>query len=347
MATIYDLITAQNIVDFWETGPEQPPLLCDELFPLEQQLGLKIETLKGKRGIPRVLNPSAYDVAALKIEPQQFEMYEQFMPFFKQSDDINEEVRQLINTLISSAGESRVRPLVEKVFGSLTRLLVMARTQRERMVLMMLMTGIIAITANGQNYYYDYDLEADQRKTVKKPWSAPDATILSDIESWLNDAETRSGVRPGRILLNSKTASYFSVNTEIRNAVWGNNSAAPATRNMISNYLEAELNVKYKVYDGKFRDEKGVVSNFVPDNTISIFPTGTLGIGRMGTTPEQSDLQNSLVANVAITDVGVAVTTTQVVDPVTVDTKVSMIYLPEFDLVDSLIIADVSGNTGS
>ena len=49
-------------------------------------------------------------------------------------------------------------------------------------------------------------------------------------------------------------------------------------------------------------------------------------------------------ANVTITDTGVAVCTSKKVDPVNVDTKVSMIYLPSFEGIDEVLIADVSGN---
>ena len=45
-------------------------------------------------------------------------------------------------------------------------------------------------------------------------------------------------------------------------------------------------------------------------------------------------------ANVTITDTGVAVTTTKETDPVNVDTKVSMIFLPSFEAADQVYILD-------
>ena len=62
----------------------------------------------------------------------------------------------------------------------------------------------------------------------------------------------------------------------------------------------------------------------------------------MGTTPEESDLMNSLGANVSIVDNGVAVTTSQTVDPVNVETKVSMVSLPSFEQADKIVIVDVT-----
>ena len=49
-------------------------------------------------------------------------------------------------------------------------------------------------------------------------------------------------------------------------------------------------------------------------------------------------------ANVSITDTGVAVTTVKKTDPVNVDTKVSMIFLPSFEMIEQIVIADVSGS---
>ena len=66
-----------------------------------------------------------------------------------------------------------------------------------------------------------------------------------------------------------------------------------------------------------------------------------MGTGWFGTTPEQSDLMSGSTANVSITDTGVAATTTKETDPVNVNTKVSMIYLPSFETANQVFIGDV------
>ena len=47
-------------------------------------------------------------------------------------------------------------------------------------------------------------------------------------------------------------------------------------------------------------------------------------------------------ANVAITDTGVAVTTMKREDPVNVETKVTMICLPSFEMADQVAIIDTA-----
>lgn len=46
-------------------------------------------------------------------------------------------------------------------------------------------------------------------------------------------------------------------------------------------------------------------------------------------------------AKVAVIDTGVAVTTTEQVDPVNVVTKVSQVTMPSFDAADEIVIAQV------
>ena len=73
-----------------------------------------------------------------------------------------------------------------------------------------------------------------------------------------------------------------------------------------------------------------------------MFPDGHLGKTWFGTTPAESDLMVGNVANVSITDTGVAVTTVTKADPVQVETIVSMICLPSFEAADQVYIMDTS-----
>lgn len=343
MPSIYDLVTASDLTSYWETREaETEGLLGDELFPPRQQIGLNISWLKGSQGLPIVLKPSAYDVAALKRKRIGFDKVSMQMPFFKESMMIDEEDRQELNKVLATGNQAYIDSVMSKVFDDEMRLLRGAKAQRERMKFMLLTTGAISISANGQDYDYDYGMKESQKKTVKKGWSDPTAKIVDEIREWLEEVEGETGIRPTRAVVSTKTMSYIVSNDQIRNAVWGNDSAAPISREKAIEYIISELGVKIVVYNKKFIDENGTQGQYVPDDVFVLFPEGDLGTGWFGTTPEQSDLMTSNVANVSITDVGVAVTTSHKVDPVNVDTKVSMIFLPSFEAIDQIIIADVS-----
>lgn len=344
MASIFNLVTSEDIVAYWNTKNlnETEGLLGEELWPSKQKLGLDLKFIKGASGLPVVLKPSAYDVAALKRDRIGFEKVATEMPFFKESMMIDEELRQQLNMVLETGNQAYIDSILTRVFDDDITLLRGARAQRERMRMSLLTTGGISISANGQDYEYDYGLKSYQEVTAATAWSDPSADIITEIEGWIQDLVDNTGVRPTRAVLNSNTWKYFRNNNLIRNAIWGNDSTAPVPSEKVLSYVEDTLKLKIVRYDLKFIDESGATKKYIPDDVFVMFPDGDLGSGWFGTTPEQSDLMAGSAANVTITDTGVAVTTTKKTDPVNVDTKVSMIYLPSFEQMDNIIIADVT-----
>lgn len=348
MATIYDYVTSDNIVGYWNTKnlQESEDLLGEDLWPSQQKLGLRIESLQGASGLPVVLRPSAYDVAALKMDRIGFETIEMSMPFFKDSVDIDEEMRQQLNTMLETGNETRIKMVINMIFDDQMRLLRGARMQRERMRMMLLMTGGISIMANGQSYDYDYGFKQHQKVTVKKAWSDPTTDIMTDLDDWKDVIYQETGIVPTRAVVHPKTLKYLERNNLIKNAYWGNDSVAPISREKALDYVESESKIEIIGYNKKFVDEKGKVCDTTPEDTLSLFPSGKLGTGWFGTTPEQSDLLSGSAANVTITDVGVAVTTIKKTDPVNVDTKASMIFLPSFEAANQVLVADLKASGG-
>lgn len=345
--TIFDFVTAQNITAYWNTMnlAETDALLGDELFPSQQKLGLNLEWIKGASGLPVVLKPSAYDVVALKRDRIGFEQISTKMPFFKESMLIDEELRQNLNMVLETGNQAYIDTIINRIFDDDTTLLRGARAQRERMRMSLLTTGAITIAANGQNYDYDYGLENYQEVDLTSgtdTWDNPNTDIVSQIRSWQDTVEQQTGSRPTRAVCSAKTMGYIYANNIIRNAIWGNGSTAPVSRPKVNEYLLAELGLTIAVYTKKYVNEAGNTNAYIPDDLFTIFPTGNLGTGWFGTTPEQSDLMGGSAANVSITDTGVAVTTSKKVDPVNVDTKVSMIYLPSFERIPEILIATVA-----
>lgn len=340
--TIFELVQSEAIVAYWETlVTQQPPYLGEELFPAQQKLGLDLKWIKGAKGLPIVLLPSAYDVKAKKRDRIGFSKLTAQMPFFKESTSIDEEQRQQLNMVLETGNQAYIDSIINNVFDDETRLLQGARAQRERMRMQALTTGAISISANGQDYDYDYQMPEDHKTTVTTSWSNPEATIYDDIKAALDKIEDDTGVRPSRAVCSYKTWGYILKNKEIRAALNGNNSNAPVRESKIRDYLKEELDLEVAKYTKKYKDETGAEKKFVDDDIFVMFPSGDLGTSWFGTTPEQSDLMTGSAANVTITDTGVAVTTTKETDPVNVNTKVSMIFLPSFEAADQVYILDV------
>ena len=341
--TIYDLITSPEIAAYWELKTQdRPPFLGEELFPNQKKLGLNLSWLKGSNGLPVVLKPSAFDVAAIPRPRIGFEKLSTEMPFFKESKYIDEELRQELNKVIDSNNQLYIDTIVRRIFDDEAELLEGAEVQRERMRMMMLTTGTISVEGNGQAYDYDYGMPEDHSVNATVAWSNPDATIISDIRKGIDKIVEDTGVTVTRALCSSKVFGYFRINKELKGTLLAiSDGTGYLSDAKIKQYFKDELDIEIVTYDKKYRDEKETAQRFVSDDVFVMFPDGQLGNTWFGTTPEESDLMASEVANVTIVDTGVAVTTIEKADPVNVETKVTMICLPDFPTADQVYIIDV------
>lgn len=344
MDTIFDLVKSQEITAYWEVlTQDKPPYLGEELFPVDKKLGLELKWIKGSMGLPVVLKPSAFDVAAIPRERIGFDKLSAEMPFFKESTYIDEVLRQELNMVLETGNNAYIDAVVNRVFSDEISLLEGAGAQRERMRMMALTTGTIEIAANGQVYSYDYGVPPEHKVDAIMSWSDPDANFIDEIREWQDLIEDKTGVRPKRGVCSRKTWQYMLRNTNIKKSIFVLSSGqANISDDTLRSYLMSELELEVIVYSKRYKNEKGDVIRFIPDDTFILFPEGNLGNTWFGTTPEESDLMSSRVANVSITDTGVAVTTIQKADPVNVETKVTMICLPSFEMADQIIIADIS-----
>ena len=341
--TIFDIITSTEIASYWELmTQDRAPYLGEELFPNEKKLGLKLDWLKGSSGLPIVLKASAFDVKAVPRPRIGFEKLSAQMPFFKESKYIDEELRQQLNMIIETGNQAYIDTISNRIFADETELLEGAAAQRERMRMMMLTTGVISMKSNGQVYEYDYRIPEGHKKTVTKSWSDQTATIMDDIRKAQDIIREDTGVELTRAVTTSKVIGYMRNNTEIKKsiAILTDGQGFISDSKVVS-YIKDELGITIAVYDKKYHDEDGNTQNYVPEDTFTLIPDGTLGNTWFGTTPEESDLLTSGVANVSIVDTGVAITTVNETDPVNVNTKVTMICLPDFPTADQVFIYDV------
>lgn len=343
--SIFDLIKAPELTAYWEEHTQDmPPYLGEELFPNDKKLGLKLDWIKGAMGLPVVLKPSAFDVGAVPRARIGFDMLSAQMPFFKESTYIDEEMRQQLNMVLETNNQTYIDAVVRRIFDDQTRLLSGARARREEMRMMALTTGVIAITANGQDYNYDYGMPEEHKVNPETAWSdLENADPIEDLRNWMDKVEGDTGVRPTRGVLSRKTWGYLRRNQRVIKSLFvlSNGQVGAVSDSRLTTYLSDELGLELHVYTKQYMNDKNVATKFVPDGTVALFPTGNLGKTWFGTTPEESDLMGGKVANVSITDTGVAVTTIEKADPVNVETKVTMICLPSFEAANSVIIADV------
>ena len=347
MASIYELVTAENVTSYWtELNQNTQPDIGETLFPIQQQLGTELKWIKGASNQPVGIRLSSFDAKSIRRDMEGIKEYSTKMPFFKESVYIDEDMRQQLNNFIDANKPAIVDRILSRIFDRNAKLIDATKITLERMRMEALTTGTITLSSNGQSYTYDYGVPATHKKTVATSWSDASADIIGDIQSY-KDMMKAEGVTITRAICNSSVANNFKKNTAMKNAIYVfAGGTVDITTEVARRYIASETGVTIVVNDNVYVDEQGQAHKYVPNDTIVFMPDGILGYTNLGTTPEESDLMNNLNANVSIVNEGVAVTTSQMVDPVNVDTKVSMIALPSFEEADKVVIVDTEVVSG-
>lgn len=346
MPTIFDLVNAPSIADFYTNNPSNKvAYLGATLFPPKKQLGLDLGWIKGANGLPVALEPSAFDTKANIRERIGFSEIKTEMPFFREAMRIGEKDRQDLNRLAASNLDGMTKTLVTNIFDDVSNLVNGANVQPERMIMQLLSTGKIDIKANRQELTYNYNMKADHKETLLTTavWSSVDSTPIQDIMRWMDTVENNTGTRPTNAIMNRKTWGYLMAHKSIRldmNPLGGQNQIM--TDAVLKTYLQTNLGLSVAVYTKKYKAEDGTLKSFFPDDVVTFLPDGNLGNTYYGTTPEESDLLTGASnADVRIVNTGVAITTVKEAHPVNVQTIVSEIVLPSFESIDNIFIAKV------
>ena len=341
--TIFDLMQSQELTAYWEELiQDEAPYPGEELFPDDKKRGISLKWIKGSKGLPVVLKTSAFDVHAVPRARIGFEKLTAEMPYFKESTYIDEELRQELNLVLETGNQAYIDSVMNKIFDDETRLLRGARASRERMRMMALTTGIVSMTANGQAFSFDYGV--NHKGNAKVAWSDHvNADPIEDIRLAKEEIQDETGAVLTRAMCDGKTWRDIRNNEKIKKAIFVlTNGVGAISDKQLRQYIMDELEIEVVVNDKRYKDETEAAVKFMPENTFVMFPDGDLGKTWFGTTPAESDLMTGSVANVSITDTGVAVTTVQKADPVNVETIVSMICLPSFEAADQVYIMDTT-----
>lgn len=341
--TIFDLVQAPELTAYWETlSQDEAPYPCEELFPDDKKRGLQLSWIKGSRGLPVVLKTSAFDVNAIPRPRIGFDKLVTEMPYFKESTYIDEELRQELNMVLETGNQAYIDSVMTHVFDDETNLLRGAAASRERMRMMALTTGVVTMSNNGQTFSYDYGVT--HKGDAATAWSShATADPIEDIRKAIETVGDDTGATITRAMCDGATWRDIRNNEAIAKKIYVlSNGVGAVSDRALREYLLEELGIEVMINDKRYVNESGATQKYMPANTFVMFPDGQLGKTWFGTTPAESDLMGGNAANVSITDTGVAVVTHQVVDPVNVETIVSQICLPSFEMADQVYILDTT-----
>jgi hypothetical protein len=339
----FELVTSSNLVAYWLEKDLNNVTVGDQLFPFKKEIGIKLDWIKGANNQPVGLRLSAYDSKSIRRDREGIEKVETEMPFFKESMVVDEQMRQQLNTLLQTNNETLIRSIIARIFDDEIKLIKAAYETVERVRMQLLTTGTISLSSNGQSYTYDYGMPAANKRTVQTSWSAANADPIKDITDAQNVAR-QNGYKLTRAMCNSNCLNALINNTAIKNRLYvlaqGN---ITITVDEIRRYIEQTTGIVIYVNDNGYVNESGTFTTYFADDVFVLMPDGPLGETHFGTTPEESDLMTGATdAEVSLVNNSVAVTTSKQIDPVNVETKVSMVMLPSFEMAGGVFIIDTT-----
>jgi len=349
MPTIFDYVTAPALAAYVTNNPSNNiPYLGATLFPPKKKLGLDLSWIKGARGVPVSLQPSAFDAKATLRDRIGFSKIETEMPFFREAMRLGEKDRQELLRLQDNSNDQYIMPLITQIFDDRAQLVAGAQVIPERMIMQLLSSGQLRITSNQtrQDYDYNYGFAGGHKETLSGAarWSETTSTPVQDIQRWKKTINGDTGAILTRAICTEKTWGYLMDHPSIRldmNPLGGQNVIM--TDALLRAYLQNKLGITVAVYNKIYALQDGTTHQFFPDDFFTLIPDGNLGNTWYGTTPEEADLMaGATAAEVSIVNTGVAITTIKEPHPVNVETIVSEIVLPSFETMDTVFIAKVA-----
>lgn len=358
MASIFDYVSATEIAAYIEELPSNKiPYLGETLFPMRKQVGTDISWIKGSDNLPIAITPSNYDAKATLRERTAFGKMSTEMAFFREAMRIGERDRQEMNKLLNNPQSPMALPIIRNIFDDAAKLVEGVRVQAEYMRMQLIQTGGFTVknALNSVSYKFDYNMQSSRKITVTNKWTDPTKSDpVADIKAACKLVEDETGVRPTRIIMNSKTFDDMVASESIKKSLMIGVSGGYQNLYMedteIQRVIERRTQTKIQVYSKMIGEldpdslipNKSVKKKLIEDGKVVLLPEGTLGETWYGTTPEESDLLGgSTDANVQVLSGGACLTTYKEKHPVNVVTIVSAVMAPSFEAINNVAVLTV------
>ena len=354
-----ELLNPKAIAAHWdEVYSNQIPYVGTAFFPAAKKAGLDLAWLRGNKGLPVSLMPSAFDAKATFRDRIGVKKLETEMPFFREGFKVKEKDRQEI-LRIQDMNDPYLDQVLANIFNDSDELIAGANVVPERMIMQLLFPTDgqpkIVIQANGVDYSYNYDPDGSWYNNGSGGnyfalsgtalWTADStADPLADIKTVKDAIRAKTGTDLVTLVMNGYTFNLLGKCAAIKNRFLTTigTTVGYLTDADVKGILASTEQVQVVVYDKQYKDESDVAHKFVPDGYVAFMPNGPVGNTWYGTTPEEADLRGGASkAQVAIVNTGVAIT--QILDehPVNLNTFASEIVLPSYERMNEVALLKV------
>lgn len=357
-----DAFTARALGVMWDNYKATlglPPFLGRTKFGTDKQDSLDLRFIQGKTGAPVSLKATNFDAQAPLREGRGFTDIQNEMPFYRESYMVTEKEEQDYANYMSAENSGLANQVLKEIAKKPLDLIQGAEVVPERQIWSLLAAsdGIPKIpvtiegvsynveytTDNGSEYKQDHYINISTDNTDK--WSAAaTATPLADMVAVKRDFAKKSGYSLTRFSMNGTTWDMVLNAEDTKKQVLGitaYNGGIRLDDQDVVKYLRAR-GIEIEVYDKVYIDESGNTQYFIPTGVVSCQSAGVyIGTYTFGRTPEERS--GSLTdGNLSIVETGISVYTYTTNHPINTHCVVSMIGLPTYEGMDSVVIMKVA-----
>jgi len=346
---LQDYINSQAIALYMKDLPAEDTI-DKALFPDTHITGTKLESAKGAKKKSIALRQSTFDVAAkMRALNAKVTVKSTEIPFFKESVGIDETTRREIMNAMNANNQNLVDAVIDQVYDGQANLIKGADVVAKKMRASVIQNGYLKFTSSDGDIIVDYGVPSTHRTalTSSDKWTDASADIVGDVKAFRKSITDDHYAKPNIMLLTEATFdSTFLINTAITNHIKNSNvntTLILGQKNYIQ-FAKEVLNMQVVfLEDTTYAPEEGASEiPYYEDGKITFMSGITLGETVFGTTPEEFDKNSgSGKLDTTIVGKGIAVTTMVKADPVTVDTKVSVMPIVSFDRADEVFFATV------
>lgn len=354
-----EAFTARSLGVMWNNYQKtlgSAPYLGRQKFGTRKQDSLDLRFIKGKNGLPVSLKASNFDAEAELRDVGGFSDIQNKMPFYRESYMVTEEEEQEYDNYRTSENVNLANNVLREISKRPMMLIEGARVVPERQIWSLLapVDGIprVKVTIDGNPYYVDYtpDNGAEHKenhfKEIKgtSAWDkSTTAAPLDDLITARRDFAKQTGYSLTRFSMNTETWEMVLKAEDTKKQVLGitaYNGGIRLQQAQVSEYLRG-YGIEIEIYDKLYVDESGQTQYFIPTGIVSAQSAGVfLGDFVFGKTPEERS--GSITdGNLSIVETGISVYTYATNHPINTHCVVSMVGLPTFEGMDSVLVMKV------
>ena len=356
-----EAFTARSLGVMWNNYEKtlgSAPYLGRQKFGTRKQDSLDLRFIKGKSGLPVSLKASNFDAQAELRDVGGFSDIQNEMPFYRESYMVTEKEEQEYANYQNAENSNLANQVLREISKKPMNLIEGALVVPERQIWSLLapIDGIPKIDVQIGKTKYTVDYTSDNGAAHKKDhfieiegatdkWDAPTtATPLDDLIQTRRTFAKKTGYSLTRFTMNTETFEKLLEAEDTKKQVLGIAAYQGGIRvqqGQVVDYLKG-YGIEIEVYDKLYIDPAdNQTKYFVPTGVICAQSGGVyLGDYVFGRTPEERS--GSLTdGNLSIVETGISVYTYATNHPINTHCVVSMIGLPTFEGMDSVVVMKV------